>query len=67
MATYTEDMAVVRADFERIAAIKRELEPLFDSSFDILSMGMSDDYPLAVECGSTMVRIGSRIFGSRQY
>lgn len=67
MATFTEDMAVVRADFERIAAIKRELEPLFDSSFDILSMGMSDDYPLAVECGSTMVRIGSSIFGSRQY
>ena len=67
MATFTEDMAVVRADFERIAAIKRELEPLFDSSFDILSMGMSADYPLAVECGSTMVRIGSSIFGSRQY
>ena len=67
MATFTEDMTVVRADFERIAAIKRELEPLFDSSFDILSMGMSDDYPLAVECGSTMVRIGSSIFGSRQY
>ena len=67
MATITEDMAVVRADFERIAAIKRELEPLFDSSFDILSMGMSDDYPLAVECGATMVRIGSSIFGSRQY
>ena len=67
MATFTEDMAVVRTDFERIAAIKRELEPLFDSSFDILSMGMSDDYPLAVECGSTMVRIGSSIFGSRQY
>lgn len=67
MATFTEDMAVVRADFERIAAIKRELEPLFDSSFDILSMGMSDDYPLAVGCGSTMVRIGSSIFGSRQY
>lgn len=67
MATFTENMAVVRADFERIAAIKRELEPLFDSSFDILSMGMSDDYPLAVECGSTMVRIGSSIFGSRQY
>ena len=67
MATFTEDMAVVRADFERIAAIKRELEPLFDSSFGILSMGMSDDYPLAVECGSTMVRIGSSIFGSRQY
>lgn len=67
MATYTDDMAVVRADFERIAAIKHELEPMFDSDFDILSMGMSDDYPLAIECGSTMVRVGSRIFGERNY
>lgn len=67
MATFTEDMGVVRADFERIAAIKRELEPMFSSSFDTLSMGMSDDYPLAIECGSTMVRVGSRIFGERSY
>ena len=67
MATFTEDMGVVRADFERIAAIKHELEPMFDNSFDTLSMGMSDDYPLAIECGSTMVRVGSRIFGERSY
>ena len=67
MATFTDDQAVVRADFERIAAVKREFEPMFDSSFDILSMGMSDDYPLAIECGSTMVRVGSRIFGERNY
>ena len=60
-------MAVVRSDFERLAAIKRELEPMFDSSFDILSMGMSDDYPIAVQCGSTMVRVGSSIFGQRVY
>ena len=65
MATYTEDLAVVRSDFERIAAVKRELEPIFGEQFDILSMGMSDDYPLAVECGSTMVRVGSLIFGER--
>ena len=67
MATFTDDQTVVRADFERIAAVKREFEPMFDSSFDILSMGMSDDYPLAIECGSTMVRVGSRIFGERNY
>ena len=67
MATFTDDQEVVRADFERIAAVKRELEPMFESSFDILSMGMSDDYPLAIECGSTMVRVGSRIFGERNY
>ena len=39
----------------------------FDERFDTLSMGMSADYLLAVECGSTMVRIGSAIFGARQY
>ena len=65
MATYTDDLAVVRSDFERIAAVKRELEPIFGEQFDILSMGMSDAYPLAVECGSTMVRVGSLIFGER--
>lgn len=67
MATFTEDEAVVRADFERIAAVKREFEEYFDSSFNILSMGMSDDYPIAIEYGSTMVRVGSYIFGAREY
>ena len=67
MATYTDNADVIRADFEALAAAKRELEPLFDDSFDILSMGMSDDYPIAVECGSTMVRVGSSIFGLRNY
>ena len=67
MATFTEDETVIRADFERIAAIKHELEPLFGEQFDILSMGMSDDYPIAIECGSTQVRVGSSIFGARQY
>lgn len=67
MATFTDDEAVVRADFERIAAVKREFEEYFDSSFNILSMGMSDDYPIAIEYGSTMVRVGSYIFGTREY
>ena len=67
MATYTDDVSVIRADFEALAAAKRELEPLFDDDFDILSMGMSDDYPIAVECGSNMVRVGSSIFGLRNY
>ena len=65
MATYTDDTSVIRADFEALAALKRELEPMFDADFNILSMGMSDDYPIAVECGSTMVRVGSKIFGNR--
>lgn len=67
MATFTDDESVIRADFERIAAIKRELNPVFGEDFNILSMGMSDDYPLAIECGSTMVRVGSSIFGERNY
>ena len=67
MATFTDDEAVIRADFEHIVAIKRELEPLFGEEFNILSMGMSDDYPIAIEYGSTMVRVGSMIFGERNY
>ena len=67
MATYTDNADVIRADFEALAAAKRELEPLFDDDFNILSMGMSDDYPIAVECGSNMVRVGSSIFGLRNY
>lgn len=67
MATYTDDVNIIRADFEALAAAKRELEPLFDDDFNILSMGMSDDYPIAVECGSNMIRVGSSIFGLRNY
>ncbi len=66
MATNTDDAAVIRSDFGRLAAIKNELAPMFCPDFDILSMGMSDDYPVAVDCGSTMVRIGSSIFGARK-
>ena len=65
MATNTEDVAIIRADFEQLASHYNELKPLFGEEFDTLSMGMSDDYDLAIECGSTMVRIGSSIFGNR--
>lgn len=67
MATFTDDESVVRADFERLAACKRELTEYFGEQFDMLSMGMSDDYPIALEYGSTEVRIGSTIFGAREY
>ena len=67
MATFTDDEAVVRADFERLAACKAELAEYFGEEFDTLSMGMSDDYRLAIEYGSTEVRIGSTIFGERVY
>lgn len=69
MATNTDDESVVRADFERIAALKNLLVALHPqlSDFKELSIGMSEDYKIAVQCGATMVRIGSDIFGPRQY
>ena len=67
MATLTDDESVVRRDFERLAACKVELREYFGDEFDTLSMGMSDDYPIAVEYGSTQVRVGSTIFGAREY
>lgn len=67
MATFTDDERVVRRDFERLAACKAELKEYFGEEFDMLSMGMSDDYPIALEYGSTEVRVGSTIFGAREY
>ena len=70
MATFTDDQAVVRSDFSRIKALHdniREAYPGLVSDFTELSIGMSDDYPIAVGYGSTMVRIGSMIFGERNY
>ena len=65
MATNTDDKEVIRHDFERLKECKEQLASHFGEEFDTLSMGMSDDYELAIECGSTMVRIGSSIFGNR--
>lgn len=68
MATFTEDETVIRADFSALQAIYkncRERFPSLSAVFTELSIGMSDDYPLAIEYGSTMVRIGSMIFGAR--
>lgn len=70
MATYTDDEGVVRSEFGDLAASFKELkEECFsaEESFKEMSMGMSGDYKLAVEEGSTMVRIGSTIFGARNY
>ncbi len=67
MATFTDDEAVVRRDFKRLAECKAELSEYFGEEFDTLSMGMSDDYRIALECGTTEVRIGSTIFGAREY
>lgn len=67
MATFTDDEATVRADFKRLNECFAELKEYFGAEFDTLSMGMSDDYPIAIEYGSTEVRIGSTIFGQRVY
>lgn len=67
IATNTDNEAVVRRDFQAIQTIFHELKPRFGDAFDILSIGMSDDYPLALEYGSTMVRVGTAIFGAREY
>jgi pyridoxal phosphate enzyme (YggS family) len=68
VATYTDQETVVKEEFVGLARKYEELkERYFGADFNVLSMGMSDDYRLAIECGSTMVRVGSLIFGKRDY
>ena len=70
MATNTDDAARIRTDFTLIAdtfrTIRTDIAPDL-RGFDTVSMGMSHDYPIAVQCGSTMVRVGTEIFGEREY
>ena len=68
MATFTDDVEIVRSDFAALRSIFDNCRlrfPEITSEFKELSIGMSDDYPVAIEYGSTMVRIGSMIFGER--
>lgn len=67
IASNTDDDAVVAGEFKQLKNLFDELKQEFGEHFDTLSMGMTSDYPLAIECGSTMVRIGSQIFGERNY
>ena len=69
MATHTDDRDLISADFSRIDSFMAYLVDLFPEldSFNQLSIGMSDDWTLAVQHGSTMVRVGTSIFGERQY
>ena len=69
MASHTDDVSVINADFERIDTFMAYLVDLFPdlTSFNQLSIGMSDDWPIAVRHGSTMVRLGTAIFGPREY
>ena len=69
MASNTDDQARIADDFNLIASTYRDICAQCPDlrGFDTVSMGMSHDYPLAVDCGSTMVRVGTAIFGERQY
>ena len=71
MATFTDDQTLIRSDFQRLLDMQQVLHDWIGESVNVhagcneLSMGMSDDYPIAVAMGSTIVRIGSMIFGER--
>jgi uncharacterized pyridoxal phosphate-containing UPF0001 family protein len=71
MASFTDDEDVIRGDFQRLLDMQSVLHDWIGETSALspdcneLSMGMSDDYPIAVAMGSTIVRIGSMIFGER--
>ena len=67
MASNTEDRAQVEGEFARIEALYKRIKASGMEGFDTLSIGMSGDWPLAVQHGATMVRIGTDIFGPREY
>ncbi|MCA1741945.1 MAG: YggS family pyridoxal phosphate-dependent enzyme [Bacteroidales bacterium] len=68
MASFTEDMVKVRAEFRILAGLFRQMRESYfanDTHFREISMGMSGDWQVAVEEGSTMIRVGTLIFGER--
>jgi pyridoxal phosphate enzyme (YggS family) len=68
MASFVEDEEQIVTEFNELAGIFKKLKETYfknKDSFKEISMGMSGDYPLAIEAGSTMIRVGSTIFGSR--
>lgn len=67
MATFTEDQNQIKKEFTHLKSIFDSIQTIQDENLQLntISMGMSGDYQLAIECGSTMVRIGSSIFGGR--
>ena len=66
MATFTDNEAQIRREFKQLKSHFDLLQKKIPEA-KILSMGMSGDYKIAIEEGSTMVRIGSSIFGARNY
>lgn len=68
MATFTDDEAQIESEFRQVQALFERLKTEFfkhNDAFSIVSMGMSSDWPIALRCGSNMIRVGSRIFGER--
>jgi uncharacterized pyridoxal phosphate-containing UPF0001 family protein len=67
-ATFTPENEQIKPEFSNIKTLFDKTKTLFSNpKFDTLSIGMSDDFLLAVAQGSTMIRVGSKIFGERQY
>ena len=67
MATYTENNNLIRSEFKTLSALFNDLKQSLAPQFSELSIGMSNDYKIAKEEGSTLVRIGTYIFGERDY
>lgn len=69
MATNTDDTVVIRSEFQKIHELFESLGSIMADSndFNQISMGMSHDYPIAIEEGSTIIRVGTSIFGEREY
>ena len=70
MATFTDDLHQIRREFRQLKEIFNTLKTEFFSNSSVfreISMGMSDDYQIAIEEGSTIIRVGSSIFGMRNY
>ena len=69
MATFTDDLEVVRPEFRKLRTLRDEHIHLNGGAVDLkhLSMGMTNDLEVAIEEGATMVRVGTAIFGERNY
>lgn len=69
MATFTDNETQVETEFKLLKSTFNNLKDIHtdNTAFTTISMGMSGDYKLAIQCGSTMVRVGSSIFGLRNY
>jgi uncharacterized pyridoxal phosphate-containing UPF0001 family protein len=64
MATFTDNQEQIRKEFTYLKSVFDKTQEK-NPNFQVLSMGMSGDYQVAIECGSTMIRVGSSIFGTR--